>query len=58
MIRMAPLHLATQRGHIDFVLMLIEHNADVNVQNAYGATPLDMAKSAERTKVVDLLEKK
>lgn len=38
-----PLHLAAQQGHVDFVLMLLEENIDVNLLNARDATPLDMA---------------
>lgn len=38
-----PLHLAAQQGDVDFVLMLLEQDVDVNIQNAREATPLDMA---------------
>lgn len=39
-IQFAPLHLAALNGHVDFVQQLIQHSADVNLQDIYGATPL------------------
>ena len=43
----AALHTAVAYGQVDFVKMLIEQKADVNIRNGRGLTPLDMAKSSE-----------
>lgn len=39
-IQFAPLHLAALNGHADFVQLLIQNSADVNLQDNNGATPL------------------
>ncbi|KAJ7019889.1 ankyrin repeat-containing domain protein [Mycena alexandri] len=36
----SPLHHAVQRGNRDFVLLLLAHGADPNLQDAKGLTPL------------------
>ncbi len=41
-----PLHLAAERGALDFTETLIQAGADVNAQDAYGQTPLDRAMHA------------
>jgi ankyrin repeat protein len=38
-----PIHLAVARDHVDVVRMLIEHNADINIQHQTGITPLHYA---------------
>merc|ERR1712137_275932 len=37
------LHLAAQTGDVDLVNMLLDNDADVNIQNDKGATPLHLA---------------
>ena len=39
--------LQYRRDHIDTVKLLLEKGADKNSKDAYGATPLDKAKSDE-----------
>jgi uncharacterized protein len=41
------LHTAVMVGNADFVRMLIEHKADLNIRNARDMTPLDLAISQE-----------
>ena len=38
-----PLHIASESKAKETVLILCEHNADVNMQDKYGATPLHIA---------------
>ena len=38
-----PLHVATERGNIEIVKLLIEHDADVNAQDSNGWSPLYIA---------------
>ena len=40
-----PLHIATQNGHRDIVVHLLELGVDVNAQNGTGQTALHMAKA-------------
>jgi ankyrin repeat protein len=35
-----PLHLASEKGHVKVAQFLLEHKADVTVQDKYGETPL------------------
>ena len=41
------LHLAAQNNHLEVVLLLLEQNADVNIANRSGQTPLHVAQSEE-----------
>ena len=38
-----PLHIAAQNGHINLVTWLVQHGAEVNVQNGTGTSPLHMS---------------
>ena len=38
-----PLHLASRMGHLEVARLLVEHGADVTVENQYGRTPLHWA---------------
>ena len=37
---MTSMHVAARAGHADVLSLLLEHGADVDVQNLYGTTPL------------------
>jgi len=53
-----PLHEAVEGGHADAVRFLLEHGASANRQNELEKTPLDIAREAGRTDIVELLEKR
>jgi ankyrin repeat protein len=38
-----PLHLASEKGHVEVVRILVEHGADTTVQDNHGSTPLHRA---------------
>ena len=38
-----PLHLATERGHLDIVTCLVDNGAEKNVLNHFGKTPISRA---------------
>ena len=43
----SPLHLASDRGHRDVALVLLEHGADITAQTKFGLTPLHEASNVE-----------
>ena len=49
-----PLHLASEKGHVEVARFLLEHGAGVTARNKFGDTPLHLAKQVE---VADLLIK-
>ena len=54
----ALLHLASSKGHMKHVELLISNGADINAQQKYGNwTPLDLANYEKKNKVADLLRK-
>jgi uncharacterized protein len=55
---LTPLHLAANKGYVDFGALLIEHGADVNLAvktRAGMVTPLEMAVKAKQPKMESLL---
>ncbi|XP_030256658.1 ankyrin repeat domain-containing protein 22 isoform X3 [Sparus aurata] len=51
------LHYICQRKSHRLVPLLLEKNADTNIQNNDGETPLDIAKRLKFTKIVKMLKK-
>jgi ankyrin repeat protein len=49
------IHLAAGEGHVDVIKLLIQHNADVNVEDRFGNRPLDDAQRGKRAEVINLL---
>jgi 26S proteasome non-ATPase regulatory subunit 10 len=41
------LHLACEEGHGDTAVVLIEHNADADLPNADGKTPIEVCSTKE-----------
>ena len=50
-----PLHIVTQKGHVDVVNMLLQNHADLNAKLIIGATPLNIATQKEQVDVVNVL---
>ena len=46
-----PLHIAASEGYLDMCLMLLEHKADVYVQDNKGNTPLHLASSRNHLEI-------
>jgi len=42
-----PAHLAASAGHIDIIKYLVKKNVNLNVEDRWGAHPLDDAKTDE-----------
>ena len=53
--RMAPLHIASEHGHVACVSVLLDHGAEIGVQAVGGASPLHQAAASGRVEVVRLL---
>ena len=51
-----PLHIASKRGSVEIVELLINCGANVDAKNATGKTALDLAKLAGNKPLIDLLE--
>ena len=50
--RLTPLHLAAKYNHVEVVKYLISQGADVNAETTWGNTPLDLANSEEKKKIL------
>jgi hypothetical protein len=50
-----PLHRASENGRIEVVRLLIEHGANVEMQDKYGRTPLNVASGDQRGEIKELL---
>jgi len=53
---MTPLHWATEKGHIDVVDVLIKNGADMNNENKFEKTPLDIAITNGRPDIAQVLQ--
>jgi len=52
---LTPLHLAARHDNISMVRFLVSEGADVNARNRRGQTPLDVARTNNRTEIVEFL---
>ena len=50
-----PLHLASERGHLDLARLLVEHGANVAAQDQDESTPLHLASEGGRLDLARLL---
>eukprot|EP00656_Telonema_subtile_P001202 TRINITY_DN1055_c0_g1_i6.p1 TRINITY_DN1055_c0_g1~~TRINITY_DN1055_c0_g1_i6.p1 ORF type:complete len:163 (+),score=51.72 TRINITY_DN1055_c0_g1_i6:81-569(+) len=53
----SPLHLAAHYGDLEIAELLLASGADVTVRCKDGSTPLDMARKAQHTDVVQALQR-
>ena len=51
-----PLHMAANHGAYDVALLLLEHGASLSIRNDDSETPLDVAKSFRKMRLVELFE--
>ena len=51
----APLHRESQSGRVEIARLLVEHGADVEVQDDLGRTPLDVATNEQHDEIIKLL---
>ena len=47
-----PLHLASKRGTLEFVRLLIDHGADIDLKDNEGRTAFDVASTEEISKLL------
>ena len=54
-----PLHWCSREGNENICRLLLDHNADVNIQDKDGSTPLHLSARRNRdcSKIIDLLVK-
>jgi ankyrin repeat protein len=50
------LHGAAREGHRDIVELLVERGADLNIEDAWGRTALDVARENERVEIVEYVQ--
>ncbi|WP_214303322.1 ankyrin repeat domain-containing protein [Wolbachia endosymbiont of Erebia cassioides] len=53
-----PLHWASKGGHLDVVEYLVSLGANIDAQDWYRKTPIDIARGAEHTDIVQYLEER
>jgi glutaminase len=51
--RRRPLHLAAAEGRLEIARFLLEHKADVNIEDRWGHTPLDEAVNNRHEEVME-----
>ncbi|KAG8715687.1 Nuclear import receptor [Ceratobasidium sp. 423] len=51
-----PLHLATDRGHLEVVRLLLDKGADVSLKDQDGDTSLEIATAAKHQAIAELLQ--
>ncbi|MNH46311.1 Ankyrin repeat protein [compost metagenome] len=50
-----PLHAAAQLGNIELIILLLEHDAEVDVRMEGGKLPADLAKEKGFNEIADIL---
>lgn len=53
--KMSPLHQAVYKDSLQMVQLLLNNNADINLQNIFGVTPINEATYHGRTKILKTL---
>lgn len=51
-----PLHLASQNGNIDLIILLLEHGADINSTTTDGSSASDLAESKGFHEIAEILK--
>ena len=51
----SPLHLCCQEGHLDLLMWLLDHDADLNLRDNFGWKPFHSACVAGQSHVVKFL---
>ena len=54
---MTPLHIASQRGHVNVCRLLLDNSDDSSPVALNGKTPLDIARQSNNKTIVRLLKK-
>ena len=52
-----PLHMAVETGQMEVVALLLEAGCKINSVNSYGQTPIAIAQTLRKTKIMELLKK-
>ena len=55
-LKMTPLHWSTEKGHLNVVEVLLKAGADVNCENKFDKTPLDIAIINGRPDIVQSIQ--
>ncbi len=56
--KQTPLHLAIENNHLSLTTLLVEHHADLHIENAHRLMPLGQAAREGKVDLVDFLIKK
>jgi len=49
------LHEAVERGNLELVALLLQHDADVNMKDMYGVAPLHVAITSEASRAIAII---
>lgn len=55
--RQSALHWAARKGQTSIIAILLANNADIDLRNKHGRTPMELAKEHENPSVVEFLER-
>ena len=53
---MTPLHWSVDRGNIEVIEILLGHGADVNVENKFSKSPMEIASDNRRPDLYEILQ--
>lgn len=54
----SALHIAVQTGHVSICQVLLQHGADMNIQNKHQQTPLHVVSTGRNKEILELLVKR